>query len=237
METILLSLAAFLTAAVSGTVGFGGAILLLPVLTATVGVSKAVPILTLIQIVGNGSRVVFARSEINWRAVGSYLITAVPFSALGALSFVVAPKALMLKVIGVSILSYIVLKMLGYTDGQLSRKGLPLAGAVVGFLSGLVGTAGPLGAAVFLSMNMPPLMYISTDAFSSLVMHAVKATVYNQSNAEPSTISLLTISMSLMTILGTLAGNKVAKRIPEQIFRRAVTALVAVAAVEMIFTA
>ncbi len=87
MHTIGLSLSAFFTAALSGTVGFGGAILLLPILTGTVGVAKAVPLLTLIQIVGNTSRVVFARSEINWKAAFLYLVTAVPFAALGAFSF------------------------------------------------------------------------------------------------------------------------------------------------------
>ncbi len=228
-----------MTAAISGTVGFGGAILLLPILTATVGVSQAVPLLTLIQIIGNASRVVFARSEIDWRAARKFLITAIPFSAIGAFSFVAAPKALMLRLIGISILIFIGLKIFGFTKGQLSKNGLPIAGMVVGFLSGLLGTAGPLGATVFMSLNLPPLTYISTDAFSSLVMHTVKAIVYHQNESEGgvSTLSFLTITMSLMTILGTLAGNKIAKNIPRPVFSKAVTALVVVAAVEMIIAA
>lgn len=235
---ILLSIMAFMTAALSGTVGFGGAILLLPILTGTLGVAKAVPLLTLIQIVGNASRVIFARSEINWQAAKLYLITAIPFSALGALSFTVAPKALMLKVIGVAILVFIALKLLGFTNGLFSKKGgLPIAGAVVGYLSGLLGTAGPLGAAVFMSLNMSPLTYISTDAFSSLVMHTVKALVYHQSTPEVAALSSLTIAMSLMTILGTLVGNKIAKRIPQEIFKRAITALIVFAAIQMVFSA
>lgn len=237
MESIFLPIAAFMTAAISGTVGFGGAILLLPILTATVGVSQAVPLLTLIQIVGNASRVIFAHSEIDWRTAGKFLITAVPFSAIGALSFVAAPKHLMLRLIGISILVFIGLKILGFTKGQLSKNGLPYAGIVVGFLSGLLGTAGPLGATVFMSLNLPPLTYISTDAFSSLVMHTVKAIIYHHHEVGTSTFSFLTIAMSLMTILGTFAGNRVAKNLPRPVFRKAVTALVVVAAVEMIITA
>lgn len=237
MHTILLSVMAFMTAALSGTVGFGGAILLLPILTGTIGVAKAVPLLTLIQIVGNASRVIFARSEINWKAARLYLITAIPFSALGALSFTVTPKGLMLKLIGVAILIFIALKLLGFSNVQLGKKGLPLAGALVGYLSGLLGTAGPLGAAVFMSLNMPPLTYISTDAFSSLVMHSVKALVYSHNAPEVATLSFLTIAMSFMTILGTLAGNKIAKRIPQHIFKRAITVLIVFAAVQMLFSA
>ena len=238
MPLILLPLMAFFTAALSGTIGFGGAILLLPVLTATLGVAKAVPLLTFIQIVGNASRVIFAKSEINWSAAKSFLITGVPFSILGALSFVAAPKAIMLKLIGVAILVFIALKLLGFTKGQISKKGLPVAGAVIGFLSGLLGTAGPLGAAVFMSMNMPPLMYISTDAFSSLVMHTAKAIVYHPTTTSDfAGLSLLTIVMSVTTILGTLVGNKIAKKIPQDLFRHAVTALIAIVAIQMVFSA
>lgn len=236
MHVLLLPIMAFFTAALSGTIGFGGAILLLPILTATVGVAKAVPILTLIQIVGNASRVIFARSEIDWKAAKAYLITGVPFAILGAYSFVLAPKTIMLKLIGVGILAFIALKLLGFTKGQISDKGLPFAGAVVGFLSGFLGTAGPLGAAVFMSLNLPPLVYISTDAFSSLVMHTVKAMVYHSGNSDVAMLSLVTISMSVMTVLGTLAGNKIAKRIPEKVFRNAVTALIAIVAIQMVVT-
>ncbi len=237
MHAIFLPLMAFFTAALSGTIGFGGAILLLPVLTATLGVAKAVPLLTFIQIVGNASRVIFARSEINWSAAKAFLVTAVPFSMLGAYSFVVAPKAIMLKLIGVSILVFMAMKLLGLTKGQVDKKGLPAAGAVVGFLSGLLGTAGPLGAAVFMSMNLPPLTYISTDAFSSLVMHTAKALVYHPATSDFASLSILTIVMSLTTILGTLVGNKIAKRIPEQLFRQVITAVVVIAALQMVFSA
>ena len=47
---------AFIAAAVSGAAGFGGALLLLPLLNRTVGSSLAVPLLTLTQLLGNASR-------------------------------------------------------------------------------------------------------------------------------------------------------------------------------------
>ncbi len=234
MDQFLLMLTSFATAAVSGTIGFGGAILLLPVLTASVGVAKAVPILTFIQIVGNASRVAFARTEINWSAVKGYLVTGVPFAILGAYSFVAVPKTLMLHIVGFAILAFIALKFLGLTKGQISNKGLPVAGAIIGFLSGFIGTAGPLGAAVLMSMNMPPLTYIATDAFCSLVMHTAKAFVYGVNNAEFASISALTIAMSITTIIGTFVGNKIAKKLPQNVFRAAVTTLIVVAAVQMI---
>lgn len=235
MHLIFLPFATLMAAALSGTVGFGGAILLLPILTAAVGVEKAVPILTIIQIVGNASRVVFARSEINWSAARAYLITGVPFSIIGAYSFVLAPKAFLLKLIGTAILTFIALKLLGVCNWRVSEKQLPLAGAIIGYLSGLIGTAGPLGAAVFMSMNLSPLGYISTDAFCSLMMHTAKALVYRNSlSCDLQGFLVLALLMSATTILGTFIGTRIAKRIPKQAFQYSVMSLVVVSAVQMI---
>ena len=237
MQGILLPLTAFLTAGLSGVVGFGGAILLLPVLTATIGVAKAVPMLTVIQIVGNASRVAFARKEIDWKIVGTYLTTGVPFAMLGAYSFVFAPKALMLKVVAVAILLFIGLKLSGFNTKPATGKGLMLAGAVVGYISGLIGTAGPLSAAIFMQMNLSPLGYISTDAFCSLVMHTAKAIVYKQGfNCDSQSYSLL-IMMSLATITGTFLGTKIAAHMPKQVFRYAITTLLICSALQMLVTA
>jgi len=237
MQGILLPLTAFLTAGFSGIVGFGGAILLLPVLAGTVGVAKAVPILTIIQIIGNASRVAFARKEIDWKIAGTYLTTAVPFAMLGAYSFVNAPKALMLKVVAAAILVFIGLKLSDVNTKPATGKGLMFAGAIVGYISGLIGTAGPLSAAIFMSMNLSPLGYISTDAFCSLVMHTAKAIVYKQSFGCDNLSYSLLITMSLATITGTFLGTKIAAHIPKQIFKYAITTLLVCSALQMLIAA
>ncbi|HEY9755623.1 MAG TPA: sulfite exporter TauE/SafE family protein [Oculatellaceae cyanobacterium] len=234
MHNVILPIATLVAAALSGTVGFGGAILLLPILTGAVGVAKAVPILTVIQIVGNASRVLFACNEIDWAAARAYLITGVPFAMLGAYSFVSAPKTVILKLIGASILIFIGLKMLGISRWRVHRKDLPIAGAIVGYLSGLIGTAGPVGAVVFMSLKLSPLAYISTDAFSSLIMHITKSAVYHGASFGMSDTLMLTIVMCVTTIVGTFIGTKVAARIPKHAFQYAVITLVIISAVQMI---
>ena len=72
MSDLLLTLlaasgAAFALAAVSAVAGFGGGVLLLPLFTAQFGLRVAVPVLTLTQLAGNGSRVWFNRTELNQR--------------------------------------------------------------------------------------------------------------------------------------------------------------------------
>jgi uncharacterized membrane protein YfcA len=70
---LILLAGAFLAAALSGAAGFGGALLLLPLLTRTVGVAEAVPLLTIAQLVGNLARVGFGYRSIAWRPVLIFL--------------------------------------------------------------------------------------------------------------------------------------------------------------------
>jgi hypothetical protein len=149
LELAILFLAAFAAAAISGAAGFGGALLLLPRLTATVGVTAAVPLLTIAQLIGNLSRAGFGFRHIRRRSVGRFLLGAAPFSFPGAQSFVSLPGALMTRVIGAAILAFVALRVCGVLKLKASRARLVLGGAVVGFLLGLAGRAGPLGSAVF----------------------------------------------------------------------------------------
>ena len=47
----------FVAATLAAVTGFGGAAVLLPVLVCSFGVREAIPILTVAQLIGNGSRV------------------------------------------------------------------------------------------------------------------------------------------------------------------------------------
>ncbi len=86
-ELIILFAISFLAATISGAAGFGGALVLLPILTSMVGIKAAVPILTIGQIFGNASRVWFGRQELKWKPIIFFLLTAIPLTILGSYLF------------------------------------------------------------------------------------------------------------------------------------------------------
>ena len=67
IQVVTLIASALAASAVAAVAGFGGAVLLLPVLVWVFGVRDAVPILTIAQCVENGSRVWFNRTDIEHR--------------------------------------------------------------------------------------------------------------------------------------------------------------------------
>lgn len=224
-DLLILFLAAFAAAGISGAAGFGGALLLLPLLVATVGVVQAVPLLTIAQLIGNLSRAGFGFRQIHWRPVGWFLLGAVPLSVLGALSFVQLPKELVTRAIGAAILVFVGLKLFGVLKLRPGRGLLVVGGGVVGFLSGLVGSAGPLGAAIFLSLGLPPVAYIASEAVTALAMHGVKTVVYQQFISLDRDFWSLAVLLGVAMVLGTWTAKRFIERMPRELFQKFVAVL------------
>jgi len=79
---ILLAGAALVASTLAAVTGFGGAAVLLPVLVAVFGVRVAIPILTVAQLIGNGSRVWFNRTELDLGVVRWFALGGIPLRSL-----------------------------------------------------------------------------------------------------------------------------------------------------------
>jgi uncharacterized membrane protein YfcA len=135
--------------------------------------------------------------------VALFLLGAVPLSILGALSFVQLPKDLVVRCIGAAILLFVGLRYFGVLKLTPGPGLLITGGGIVGFLSGLVGSAGPLGAAIFLSLELPPVAYVASEATTALAMHGLKMIVYQQYISLGREFWFLAGLMGLAMILGT----------------------------------
>lgn len=148
-ELLLLFVISFLAATISGAAGFGGALVLLPVLTNIVGIKAAIPILTIGQIFGNASRVWFGRHELKWQPIIFFLLTAIPLTILGSYLFTDIDSNKIKIGIGIFLMLLVIYRRTKIKKIALGNKGMLFGGGLTGFLSGLAGSAGPLGAAFF----------------------------------------------------------------------------------------
>ncbi len=225
LQFIILFIGAFLAAAISGAAGFGGALLLLPLLVAYVGTEQAVPLLTVAQLIGNLSRAGFGFSKIQWKSVALFLIGAIPLAILGALSFLQLPKELVTRCIGLAIIIFVGLKITRVLKLKPGKLLLVLGGGVVGFLSGLVGSAGPIGAVIFLTLGLPPVAYIASEATTALVMHGVKLIIYQQFISLDQEFWLLAILLGIAMILGTWTAKRIIEKITPENFQKYISVL------------
>ncbi|HML39588.1 MAG TPA: sulfite exporter TauE/SafE family protein [Bellilinea sp.] len=225
VQYIILFIGAFLAAAISGAAGFGGALLLLPLLVVYVGAEQAVPLLTVAQLIGNLSRAGFGFSKIQWKPVALFLIGAIPLAILGALSFLQLSKELITRCIGLAIIVFVVLKITGVLKLKPGKLLLILGGGVVGFLSGLVGSAGPIGAVIFLTLGLPPVAYVASEATTALVMHGVKLIIYQKFISLDQQFWLLAILLGIAMILGTWSAKRIIEKITPENFQKYISIL------------
>lgn len=231
---LILFAGAFVCAGISGSAGFGGAWLLLPLLVSTVGVSRAVPLLTVAQFVGNLSRAAFGFGRISWRPVGWFLCGAAPSSVIGALLFISFPKGISTRLIGAAILLFVGLRLANVLTFAPGTKTLIVGGAVVGLLSGLVGSAGPLGAAIFLTLDLPPISYVASEATTALAMHGIKSIVYGRFITLDRSFWALALLLGVAMVMGTWVAQRIIGRVDRRLFRRYVAFLLALTAVYML---
>lgn len=194
------------------------------------------PLLTVAQLIGNLSRASLGFREIHWRPVGLFLLGAVPLAAAGALSFVSLPTSLIVRLVGAAILSFVVLRVTGVLRLKAGPRLLVGGGGAVGFLSGLVGSAGPLGAAVFLALDLPPIAYVASEAVTAIVMHGVKLVVYQHELTPGPSFWPLAILLGAAMLLGTWTAKRVIARLAPERFRQLVTGLLIVIALQMLIT-
>ena len=85
--------------------GFGAAAILLPVLVALFGPRDAIPILAVVGLVSNASRVGFNRTEVRWPIVGWFALGGIPAALIGGFLFAAAPIEALTRLIGAFLLA------------------------------------------------------------------------------------------------------------------------------------
>ena len=176
----------------SGIVGFGSSIMLMPVLVLVFGPLHAVPIMAIAAILANLSRVLIWWREVDWRAVAAYSVTGVPAAALGVFFLLMIPAR----------------RWLAARGFRLRLPHLLALGAVIGFLTGIVVTTGPITAPIFLAYGLVKGAFIATEAAASLAVYLSKSAVFRRFGALP----LPVITQGLITGASLMAGAWIAKR-------------------------
>ncbi|MEU8229160.1 sulfite exporter TauE/SafE family protein [Actinoplanes sp. NPDC048967] len=219
METLALAAAAaFLLALLSAVTGFGGGVLLLPVLTALFGLRVAVPVLTLAQLSSNGSRLWLNRREIRWPLVGWFALGAVPFAVGGAVLLSHAPLSPLKRVLGAFLIGVVAWRRLRPRPGRPGDRAFIGVGAASGFGSALLGSVGPLTAPFFLAYGLTRAAYIGTEAAAALTLHLTKTAAYGAGDLLTGRIVLYGAALTPVIMAGAWTGRRIVALISDRVF-------------------
>lgn len=220
-----------LAGVIAGVVGFGGAVLLLPVLAFAVGERDAAIVLTVASLMGNASRAFFSRHDIQWEVVTKYCIGAIPCAAIGSFVFTKLDSEYLKVVFGIFLWGMVVarrwlLPKLGANanayekdEGEgfvMKLNHFIVLGALMGGLSGIVSTTGPINAPFYLLYGLTGGAYLGTEAVGAAIVHAVKMVFYRKLDAAPVHVIVQGFAVGCVLTLGSFVGKKIVDRIHDK---------------------
>ena len=192
----------------SGIVGFGASIMLMPALMLAFGPQQAVPIMAIAGLLANLSRIAVWWREVDWRANAFYCATAVPCAALGARTLLLLEPRIVEGILGLLFLLMIPTRRWLFARGlRIEAWHLSLVGAGIGFLSGMVASTGPINTPFFLAYGLVKGAYLSTEALGSMAIGITKAIVFQRFDALP----LETVGRGLVVGASLMIGSRLAK--------------------------
>ena len=225
LQEIILIAAGLVAGLISGTVGFGGSLILLPTVTSFYGIEVAVPMATVAQLLSNIFRMGAGFKAIRWRQVVRFLIPALPLTVLGAYGFVVVPKELMTKILSVMLIIFALLELYDKIRLPRSRWTMLAGGGISGVINGLLCLSGPVSSAVFLTLGLSPVAYIATEAASATVMHVVQMVMYGQFDLLNIHVLRDGIYIGVAMAAGNFIAMKNIRNIKRRNFRKIVAAV------------
>ena len=223
LTSLILIIAAFVTAMLSGIFGLAGGMVLMGLLTLILPVEAAFVTHGILQLVANGWRAVIHRAHVQPAIFGWFaLATLAAGLVMFTLSFV-PPKALIFLLMG--LLPILLWLPKGWFAPDAARPGVALStGFVAAILNLTAGVSGPLIDTVFVRTGLNRHQIVATKAAIQSLNHISKIAVFglilNTASAAampPWWLFALAIPASMA---GTGAGGWVLSRISDVDFKR-----------------
>jgi uncharacterized protein len=237
--TYLLVLAVgYVAGIVSGIVGTGATIILLPVLVFVFGPREAVPIMAVVALMSNVAKITSWWREVDWRATAAYALGGVPAAALGARTLLVLPEKAVDLALAVFFLAMIPgRRWLAARNITLGFAGLALAGAVIGFLTGIVVSTGPLSVPAFAAFGLVKGAFIATEAAGSLALYVSKAVTFRSFGALPIDIVIKGLISGSSVMAGNYTARLIVERLSVHVFTRLLDGVMLVSGLTLLWAA
>jgi uncharacterized protein len=238
VEFLFVLIVGLVAGTISGIVGTGSSVMLVPVLVIAFGPKAAVPIMAIAAVMANLARILSWWREIAWRACLAYAVTAAPAAALGAGTLLILPTRFVDAALGAFFIFMIPLRRWLAARALTARLWhLAAFGAVIGYLTGIVASTGPISVPLFLAYGLVRGGFLATEAAGSLAVYVSKTLAFRELGALPLELVGDGLIVGAALMVGSFFAKRLVLRIPPERFRHLMDALMLISGATLLWTA
>ncbi len=223
---------------ISGIVGTGSSVMLVPMLVIVFGPVQAVPVMAIGALMANVARILSWWREIDWRAVAAYAVTAAPGAVLGAGTLLILPTRLIDGALGGFFIAMIPLRRwLAARTLHATRWHLAAFGGIIGYLTGVVVSTGPISVPLFLAYGLARGAFLGTEAAGSLAVYVAKLAAFREFGALPLEVVVRGLAVGASLMAGSFIARRFVLRLEPDAFRLMMDALMLASGTALLWTA
>ncbi|WP_168733007.1 sulfite exporter TauE/SafE family protein [Aliigemmobacter aestuarii] len=226
----------FFAGVLGGLSGYGAGLLVTLFIAPIVGPKALIPMISVLMLVNNGSRVWFYRHALDLPTVVKVSAVAMPMSWIGAELYVRLDSSVIQTVLGVVLIASVPLRR--WIERARIRPG-PIAvygiGATYGFLASLIVGAGMLIVPMLMGIGFAGPALLATDAAIAAVTNLFKSVVFGALDALSVAHFILALVLGFCTIPGTACAAWIVRRTSLRLHTALIEGLILIGGFGMIF--
>jgi uncharacterized membrane protein YfcA len=233
---IIFWVTAFLAAILGTIAAFGISSILLPVALSVFDYETALVLVSLFHISGNIGRIGFFNRKPDKKLIIYFGIPAVISTLVGASLVGSVEEGVLRLIVGAVLVVY---SGLGLLNHKLRFKPSivksVLGGIVYGFLSGLVGTGGPLRGAILIGFGLERELYIATSGVISFMIDLTRIPVYLWKGfLQPEYYAYLPFLL-LVALTGSFVSKKIVEKVSVDRFTKIVQMAILLVSLRLVY--
>lgn len=223
----------FLSSFVYGLIGFGDALILIPIASPIIGIQTAIILVTIWGVVPSVLNLIQYRHYIDKKFLVRAILTGIPGAVIGSLLLLLSMNLRWIELLlGCFILAYSLLKIRTviktkeviqedvFIAKEISEPILILGGFSYGLFGGLIGASGPINVALLEGTGHYRENFIGNFAAIGFPLTILKISMYLATDSFPKDNLLLIFLLGLPIIfLASKLGHKLTPKIPIEKFR------------------
>lgn len=217
----------FLAGMLGGLSGYGAGLLVTMFIAPIIGPQALIPVVSVLMLINNGSRVWFYRHAMDLRTVAKIVAVALPMAWAGAHVYVRLDSQVIQTILGGVLICSVPLRRwidrAQITPGPIGVYGI---GAAFGFLSSLIVGAGMLIVPMLMGLGFAGPALLATDAAIAVAVNLFKALVFGAMDALTLPYFVLGLVLGLCTVPGTACAAWIVRRTSLRLHTMLIEALI-----------